>query len=98
MTILLGNETFPHFPLLILFRIGFSDKYFNRCVCKMLNGHECMSSFLTRNDPFNQTALDFALKVLNRFYFVGIFEEYEKSLMILHQLVNDGHVAHQVRA
>ena len=56
----------------------------------MLTGHGCMSCFLRRSKPFNQFALDKALRVLRKFYFVGIFEDYNKSVHALHLLANNG--------
>jgi hypothetical protein len=60
------------------------------CYTKMLNGYPCMSMFLTKSAPFNQTALDVALLRLRNFYFVGIFEDYNRSISTLHLLANNG--------
>ena len=60
------------------------------CYTKMLNGHRCVSDFLKRSEPFNFEALKFALERLRKFYFVGIFEEYNKSISALHILANNG--------
>ena len=58
------------------------------CYTKMLNGYNCYSDSLTRHKPFNSTALDIALSRLRQFFFVGIFEEYEKSIQVFHYLAN----------
>jgi hypothetical protein len=56
------------------------------CYTKMLNGYDCYSSFLTRDSPFNKTALSVAINRLRNFYFVGIFEEYEESIRLFHTM------------
>ena len=64
--------------------------YMLGCYTKMLNGYDCVSGFLRRNDPFNNEALNIALERIQKFYFVGIFEEYNKSISTLHILANNG--------
>ena len=64
------------------------------CYTKMLLGYECLSGFLSRDQPFNQTALDIALQRLRTFFFVGIFEDYEASLQLFHQVANASTVPH----
>jgi hypothetical protein len=73
-----------------------SHKNMVGCYVKMLNGYECHSSFLTRDGPFNQTALNAAVTALHQFYFVGILEEYEQSLTLLHRMANVGTSVHPV--
>lgn len=92
-----GNET-----LQTDMKIKLAEAYMQHdnmigCYVKMLNGHHCVSGFLKRSDPFNQTALDHAIHILRQFYFVGIFEEYDKSISTLHRLANNGLTSpHQV--
>jgi hypothetical protein len=64
------------------------------CYTKMLNGHECYSSFITRDTAFNETALNVAKSLLNQFYFVGILEQYEKSIHLFHKMANAGTFPH----
>jgi hypothetical protein len=56
------------------------------CYTKMLNGYDCYSSFITRDSPFNRTALNLAISRLEKFYFVGIFEEYQESIQLFHAM------------
>jgi hypothetical protein len=56
------------------------------CYTKMLLGYPCHSSALTRDQPFNATALAAAVARLRTFFIVGIFEEYEATVNLFHRL------------
>ena len=65
------------------------------CYTKMLLGYPChAAAALARDQPFNATALAAALARLRRFNFVGIAEEYEASVALLHRLAGGGTAPH----
>ena len=61
--------------------------HFYGCQVKLLNGVPCLSKLLV-SEGFNQTALDFAIKRLKQYMFVGIFERYTDSIKMLHFYAN----------
>jgi hypothetical protein len=66
------------------------------CYTKMLNGYECHSRYITRHAPFNNEALEKAVKVLNKFYFVGLMEHYNTSITILHKMLGKNTSPHDL--
>lgn len=57
------------------------------CQVKMLNGHEC-SSPLFKNQPFNNTALQYAVHRLQEFCFVGLTDSFDLSVRLFHAMAN----------
>eukprot|EP01039_Chlorochromonas_danica_P005027 gene5029-5519_t len=65
------------------------------CQVKMLNGYEC-SSPLFKNQPFNHTAMEVAIKRLQEFYFIGLTEHFGKSVELFHVMMKRGTVPYPV--
>ena len=74
-------------------RVFFSMDYFKHCVTKTLNNVWCSA-------PYNVTSdmLHVALKRLSEFYFVGLLENWEQSILLFNRMRNsaviDAELAH----
>jgi hypothetical protein len=61
------------------------------CQTKMILGHHCAdSNFILPTNPVNITLIEEAKKRLKQFYFVGNFEEYQKTIELFHQISSNG--------
>jgi hypothetical protein len=59
------------------------------CQTKMILGYECAdSSFILSYPELNQTAINEAKQKLSQFFFIGLLEEYSKSISLFHRLAN----------
>lgn len=62
------------------------------CQTKMILGYDCADSDYILPLPLNQTILQQAINKLNSFSFIGLFEEYSKSIELFHITAGKGTV------
>jgi hypothetical protein len=61
------------------------------CQTKMILGYHCADSqFILPRNPINMTLIEEAKKRLRQFYFLGIFEEYQKTIELFHRISSNG--------
>jgi hypothetical protein len=66
-----------------------NDSAFLGCQGKMILGYQCSdSSFILPRSPLNQSFISEVKQRLSKFYFIGFFEEYEKSIRLFHAMNN----------
>jgi hypothetical protein len=70
-------------------KVYFEEPAIRGCQTKMILGYECADTTFTLSYPeVNQTAIDEAKKKLSQFFFIGVLEEYSKSISLFHRVSN----------